>query len=83
MCQCLIADCIWCNLCGICNAGWVEALLFCACWIAKPQEIQNAKPDCCVCGEFVGYGGNFFFYGMYCCAPEYVINYSKSLTEKS
>lgn len=74
MCQCIIADCWWCNCCGICCAGWLYALCCVSCWLCKPLELINE--ECCHIGFCAGYGGNLCCYGSVCCAPEYLIQYS-------
>jgi hypothetical protein len=77
MCQCVILDCWWWNCCGAFCAGLHDALFLISCWLMKPPEMSNQQ--CCVVGEWTGYGGNCFCYGSLCCAPDFVKSYSSSL----
>jgi hypothetical protein len=79
MCQCVICDCWWCNLCGACCAGWHWSFFVISCWVCKPLELVGFDPECCHCCTWTGYGGNFFCYGSLCCAPEAVKMYSRTL----
>lgn len=81
MCQCLACDCIWCNCFGVCCAGVAENLLCCRCWMCKDDALKQIDPECCACG-WSGYGGNFCCYGMICCAPDAVRNWSKAKSAK-
>lgn len=69
MCQCILCDCWWVNMCGICCAGWHEALLCVSCWACKPAELQDFDPKCCHCCSWRGCGGNLFCWGSVCFAP--------------
>lgn len=79
MCQCIIADCWWCNACGVPCGGISQELIYCGCWICKQPTLEAIKPDCCICGECVGWGGNTLCWGGICCAPDWVKNYSKKV----
>ena len=75
MCQCVLCDCCWWNVCGVCCAGLHLALCCVSCWLCKPDEMTNQ--ECCQICTFTGCGKNVFFHGMLCCAPDYVISYSQ------
>ncbi len=76
MCQCVLCDCCWCNVCGIPCAGWLYSLCFCSCWLFKPEDLQKLNDKCCVIGECTGLGGNFFCCGEVWCAPDYIKQWS-------
>ena len=79
MCQCVICDCWWANVCGACCSGWHAAYCCASCWLCKPLEILAFDPDCCNCCLWTGWGGNFCCYGCVYCAPMAVKNYSRVL----
>jgi hypothetical protein len=74
----MIADCCWCNYCGVCCAGWLCAFCCISCWLCQPIEL--GYQPCCQIGTCTGYGGNCFCYGYVCCAPDYIIRYSHMKT---
>ena len=79
MCQCIVCDCWWINLCGAPCAGWHNAWFLCSCWLCKPLEMLAFDPNCCNCCIWTGYGGNCCCYGCLYCAPEAVKLYSRTL----
>ena len=78
MCQCVLCDCWWCNVLGICCAGIHFAYCCASCWVGRPDQLQNQ--DCCKCCEFVGCGDNCFCCGSVLCAPDYIKAFSKALS---
>jgi hypothetical protein len=77
MCQCLICDCWWCNVCGVCCAGVAYNYLCCSIWCCKAEDLQKIDANLCHCCTFEGLGGNFCCYGEICCAPDYLKQWSK------
>lgn len=77
MCQCVICDCCWWNLCGHCCAGYHIALCFASCWLCKPLGLLQSDPSCCHCCTWTGYGGNCFCYGVVWCAPDALKRWSR------
>lgn len=81
MCQCVLCDCLWLNMCGVCCAGLHLALGCMACWMCKPIEMANQEN--CEIGTYTGCGKNVFCQGMLCCAPEYVKQYSQLMNSSA
>jgi len=75
MCQCVVCNCWWFNLCGVC-AGYHEAHICFSCWFCKTQELYAFDPFTCHCCQFVGCGNNCFCWGNVMCAPFYIKNWS-------
>lgn len=77
MCQCVLCDCFWWNVCGVPCAGIHHACFCFSYWCCKPAELADFDPDCCKVCEWTGWGGNCLCYGELCCAPEAVKNFSR------
>lgn len=78
MCQCVLCDCWWCNVLGVCCAGWHIAYCCMSCWVCRPDGLQNQ--DCCICCKCTGLGENFLCCGSVCCSPDYLKQWSNSLS---
>jgi hypothetical protein len=77
MCQFLCFDCWWCNFCGIVCGGVHNAICVCSYWLCKPEELAAIDPECCHIMACDGWGGNCFFFGDICCAPDSVKEWSR------
>ena len=77
MCQCVICDCWWVNLCGIICAGWHWAYCCCSFWLCHPEEMMNIDPDCCKVCTWTGCGQVICCWGGVCFAPDSVKTYSR------
>lgn len=80
MCQCVLCDCFWVNICGIPCGGVHNACLCFSYWCCKPDELKALDADCCKFCVWSGWGGNCFCYGKLCCAPEAIKTYSRSIS---
>ena len=76
MCQCIICDCIWWNYCGVCCGGIHEASFCWSYWCCKPDDLRLIDPACCHICDCDGFGYNCLYYGVICCAPKAVIEWS-------
>ena len=77
MCQCLVCDCWWVNMCGVPCAGLHNAICICSYWLCRPADLQLMDPVCCkICG-CDGWGGNCCCWGGVCCAAEVVKQWSR------
>lgn len=76
MCQCLICGCCWWNYCGVCCGGIHEAACVCSYWLCKPDDLRLIDPECCHVCACDGYGYNCLYYGIICCAPRAVQEWS-------
>lgn len=81
MCQCLLCDCCWWNICGA-NAGFAYLLCCAGFWCCQPAELESQKKFCCLMCESSGLGSSFFCLGSAFCAPQWLQNYSKNLSAK-
>jgi hypothetical protein len=81
MCQCVLCDCWWCNLCGEFCAGAAINFFVLGCWVLKPEDMKN--PACCSACTWTGLGDNLFCWGGICCAPDYVKDWSRAKGGKS
>lgn len=80
MCQCVICDCIWGNLCGVVCGGCFMGWLCASCWLAMPDEMIQIDPLCCKVGCPSGWGYNYCCYGLICCIPDSIKTYSGVVT---
>lgn len=69
MCQFLCCECWWCNMCGVCCAGWHAAWCLASCWMCKDDDLAAINSECCICCRCTGWGHNCFCWGNVCCAP--------------
>lgn len=76
MCQCLICGCCWWNYCGVCCGGIHEAFCVCSYWLCKPEDLRLIDPECCHVCACDGWGYNCLWYGIICCAPKAVMEWS-------
>ena len=80
MCQCLLCGCCWWNYCGVCCGGIHEAFCVCSYWLCKPQDLRLIDPECCHICACDGWGYNCCWYGIICCAPKSVMEWSGLMT---
>lgn len=71
MCQDLIDDCWWVNLCKL-NGGMGLHLFFGGFWLCKPHTMEILYPNQFMLGQWVGCGVNCFYCGSMCCVPSWL-----------
>ncbi len=77
MCECLLFDCLWCNVCGH-YAGCSNMNCCIGIWCCKPDDMERLSPGWCYCCEYTGCGANCLWWGAIAFAPEWLRNYQKA-----
>lgn len=80
MCQCVVCDCLWCNIGGTC-AGLSSLYCCFGVWCCQPDELRNLKPSCCLCLECTGLGANVLCLGCVFFAQDWLKSYSAAVTQ--
>ena len=76
MCQCIICDCIWANLCGVVFGGFYHGCMCASCWLCMPDEMLQIDPECVKIGCCAGWGYNYCCWGCVYCIPDSIRTYS-------
>lgn len=77
MCQCLVCDCMWCNMCKVGCPGLSLNCCCCSVWCCKSEELDSFNYNCITCCEKSGLGAACLGFALICCAPEWLGRYSK------
>lgn len=77
MCQCVLCSCWWCDVGKPCCMGLGVGFCCFGIWCCKPDEIQSFHASSLICCEQTGFGTVCCCVAKICCAPEWLIQYSK------
>ena len=76
MCNCIVADCWWCNGCDLC-VGFSTNLCCVSFWCCRPDDFPWQGDQCCIYFRCTGYGGNLGCFGGVCCSPWWLRSWAR------